>query len=108
MKKDFVSTNDGIMKIHGYHIDEDGHITVRKRISFDGTENWKTYKPNKLKETIIYILVAILIFIMGTEIGILKHRIKLYETKLDEIDSMYHREINETIQTYENLLKECK
>ena len=59
-------------------------------------------------DNIIYIMLVILILIMGTEIGILENRIKLYEEKLDTIDSMYHREINETIQTYENLLKECK
>ena len=59
-------------------------------------------------ENIIYILAVILIFIMGVEIGRLRNKIKLYEEKLDIIDSMYHREINETIETYENLLKECK
>lgn len=59
----------------------------------------------ELKETIIYILVIILILIMGTEISVLKSKIKLYEDKLDTIDSIYQQEINETIETYEKLLE---
>lgn len=58
------------------------------------------------KETIIYILVSILILIMGTEIGVLRHQIKLYENKLDKIDSYYQEEINETIRTYEAILED--
>lgn len=58
------------------------------------------------KEKIIYTLVIILIVVMGTEIGILRNRVKLYETRLDEIDEIYEREINETIETYEELLQE--
>lgn len=57
------------------------------------------------KETIIYLLVIALIWVMGTEIGILRNRIKLYEDKLDKIDNIYQQEINETIQTYERLLE---
>ena len=57
-------------------------------------------------DMIIYILVSILILIMGTEIGILRHQIELYENKLDKIDSYYQEEINETIRTYEAILEE--
>ena len=57
-------------------------------------------------DMIIYILVSILILIMGTEIGILRHQIELYENKLDKIDSYYQEEINETIRTYEAILAE--
>lgn len=60
------------------------------------------------KGTVIYILVIILILIMGTEIGILRNRIKLYEDKLNTIDSIYQQEINETIETYEKLLEVCE
>lgn len=60
------------------------------------------------KETIIYLLVITLILVMGTEISILKNRIKLYEDKLNTIDSIYQREINETIETYEKLLEVCE
>lgn len=62
----------------------------------------------KIKETIIYILVIILIILMGTEIGILRNRLELYEDKLNEIDSIYQQEINETIETYEKLLEVCE
>lgn len=58
------------------------------------------------KETIIYILVSILILIMGTEIGILRNKVKLYENKLDKVDKYYQEEINETIRTYEAILEE--
>ena len=57
-------------------------------------------------DMIIYILVSILILIMGTEIGILRHQIELYENKLDKIDSYYQEEINETIRKYEAILAE--
>lgn len=60
------------------------------------------------KETIIYLLVIALIWVMGTEIGVLRNRIKLYEDKLNEIDSIYQQEINETIETYEKLLEVCE
>ena len=63
---------------------------------------------NTLKEIIIYILAIALILIMGTEISALKSRIKLYEDKLNEIDTIYQQEINETIQTYEKLLEVCE
>lgn len=63
---------------------------------------------NTLKEIIIYILAIALILIMGTEISALKSRIKLYEDKLNEIDSIYQQEINETIETYEKLLEVCE
>lgn len=63
---------------------------------------------NTLKETIIYLLVIALILVMGTEIGILRNRLELYEDKLDKIDNIYQQEINETIQTYEKLLEVCE
>lgn len=62
----------------------------------------------ELKEIIVYILVIILIIVMGTEIGVLRNRLELYEDKLNEIDGIYQREINETIQTYEKLLEVCE
>lgn len=62
----------------------------------------------KIKETIVYVLVIILILVMGTEIGILRNRVQLYEDKLNEIDSIYQQEINETIETYERLLEVCE
>lgn len=62
----------------------------------------------KIIENIIYILVIVLILVMGTEIGILRNRIKLYEDKLNEIDIIYQREINETIETYKNLMEVCE
>lgn len=60
------------------------------------------------KETIIYLLIITLILVMGTEISALKSKIKLYEDKLNAIDSIYQQEINETIETYEKLLEVCE
>lgn len=62
----------------------------------------------KSKETIIYLLVIALILVMGTEIGVLRNRLELYEDKLDTIDGIYQREVNETIETYEKLLEVCE
>lgn len=62
----------------------------------------------KINEEIIIYILAIILIIAGTEISVLKNRIKIYEDKLDKIDGIYQQEINETIQTYERLLEVCE
>lgn len=62
----------------------------------------------KINEEIIIYILAIILIIAGTEISVLKNRIKLYEDKLNEIDGIYQREVNETIETYEKLLEVCE
>lgn len=55
-------------------------------------------------ETIIYILVVILIFIMGMEISFLRETIKEYQRKIEIIENTCQQEIEETIETYRKVL----
>lgn len=55
-------------------------------------------------ETIIYILVVILIFIMGMEINFLRETIKEYQRKIEIIENTCQQEIEETIETYRKVL----
>lgn len=55
-------------------------------------------------ETIIYILVVILIFIMGMEINFLRETIKEYQRKIEIIENTCQQEIEETIETYRQVL----
>lgn len=56
-------------------------------------------------DNLLYILMLILILAMGMKINILQEEIETLKLENDMFKQMCQREIDETIKTYENLLK---
>ena len=56
-------------------------------------------------DNLLYILMLVLILAMGMKINILQENIEELKLENNMLKELYQREINETIQTYENILK---
>lgn len=56
-------------------------------------------------DSILYIIMLLLILAMGMKISILEEKIEKIIIEKEELQEMYQREINDTIETYEKMLE---
>ncbi len=56
-------------------------------------------------DSILYLIMLLLILAMGMKISILEEKIEKIIIEKEELQEMYQREINETIETYEKMLE---
>lgn len=55
-------------------------------------------------DNLLYFIMLLLILAMGMKINILEEKIEKVIAEKEELQQMYQREINETIETYESVL----
>lgn len=56
-------------------------------------------------DSILYLIMLLLILAMGMKISILEEKIEKIIIEKEELQEMYQREINDTIETYEKMLE---